>query len=491
LTIAATNGGTPAVATAAIMVREPARDAWMRRPAIEAELPVDGQFLAREDGDDGRLRCAGKLADAPPGTRVELRLFADGKPYRNVAQPVAADGRFQVEAAVRAGLVKYRMELAVVQPGATGDGRILHRADEIVCGDVFLITGQSNAEATDVGPEDPTDGSPWIRSFGSAAGNPTAAREVAWRPAVIRDRRGARGQIGAWGMEMAKLLVERRQIPVCILNGAVGGSRIDQHQRRESDPADLESIYGRLLWRTRQAGLAHGVRAVFWHQGENDQGADGPSGGFGWETYRENFVSLATAWKEDYPNLQRMFAFQIWPRACSMGRNGSDNQLREVQRRLPEAFSRLRVMSTLGIKPPGGCHYPLAGYRQLGQQIAPLVDHELYQPAVGKSVAAPNLLSVRFATVARDQLLLEFDQPMLWSDTLAKEFRLDGKPGQVERGGAEGRLVRLQLTAASDARRISYLDSAAWNPDNLLVGENGLAALTFWEVPIGQPAADR
>ena len=56
-------------------------------------------------------------------------------------------------------------------------------------------------------------------------------------------------------------------------------TRIDQHQRSAADPEDRATIYGRLLWRVREARLTHGVRAVLWHQGENDQGADGPTGG--------------------------------------------------------------------------------------------------------------------------------------------------------------------------------------------------------------------
>ena len=44
---------------------------------------------------------------------------------------------------------------------------------------------------------------------------------------------------------------------------------------------------GRLM---KEAGLTHGIRGIFWHQGENDQGADGPSGGYGWETYRSFFI---------------------------------------------------------------------------------------------------------------------------------------------------------------------------------------------------------
>ena len=66
------------------------------------------------------------------------------------------------------------------------------------------------------------------------------------------------------------MLIETHKVPICIINGAQGGTRIDQHQRNEADPTDVSTIYGRLLWRLQQAKLTHGVRAVLWHQGEND-----------------------------------------------------------------------------------------------------------------------------------------------------------------------------------------------------------------------------
>ena len=43
-------------------------------------------------------------------------------------------------------------------------------------------------------------------------------------------------------------------MPICMINGAVGGTRIDQHQRNPADPEDVATIYGRLLWRVQQAG---------------------------------------------------------------------------------------------------------------------------------------------------------------------------------------------------------------------------------------------
>jgi len=256
------------------------------------------------------------------------------------------------------------------------------------------------------------------------------------------------------------------------------------HQRNHVDPTDATSIYGRLLWRVQQAKLTHGIRAVFWHQGENDQGADGPTGGYGYETYRQFFVDMVAGWKTDYPNVQNYYVFQIWPKACSMGVNGSDNRLREVQRQLPTLFSNLHVMSTLGIQPPGGCHFPIEGYAQFAKLIGPLVERDFYGKTPMASITAPNLKRAYFSNERRDELVLEFDQPVTWNDKLTSEFYPDGAKGMVASGSGNGAVVTLKLQAPSKAKRLTYLDSATWSQDRLLRGENGIAALTFCDVPI-------
>jgi hypothetical protein len=354
-----------------------------------------------------------------------------------------------------------------------------------VCGDAFLIDGQSNAEATSWGKEDYAFSSEWIRSFGSMEGSPQGARTKLWGSATARAK-GGMLQVGYWGMELARRLVESERIPICIINGAVGGTRIDQHQRNEADPEDAATIYGRLLWRVRAARLAHGIRGVLWHQGENDQGADGPTGGFGWETYRQFFIEMAAAWKCDYPNLRNYYVFQIWPKSCAMGINGSDNRLREVQRTLPTAFSHMGIMSTLGIEPPGGCHYPPEGYAEFARLIAPLVERDCYGRDFRNAITPPNLVRAIFAEGKRDVIALEFDQPVKWDDSLAGQFYLDGEKGKIISGGVAGNVLTLKLAAPSNAKTITYLDSAAWSQKTLLRGTNGIAALTFCEVPLLQ-----
>jgi hypothetical protein len=481
MTVTATlyNGGQPATQSVTIKVKEPKQDAWVTRTPAQDEKPEEGQFYARNDKNEGTLFYNGTLNEAAES--VFLKVYADGKLCKNESRKLAADKAYAFTVKLKPGLIKYSVEF-----GAKTGGReaVLHTVTNLVCGDAYLINGQSNALATDTREEAPPYNSDWIRSFGSTASHPQGARLKLWGHAVWKNRDGEKLQLGYWGMELAKRLVESQKIPICIINGAVGGTRIDQHQRNPSDPEDVTTIYGRLLWRVEQAKLTDGIRGILWHQGENDQGADGPTGGYGWETYRRYFVEMSAAWKQDYPNLQHYYVFQIWPKACSMGVNGSDNMLREVQRTLPALYSRMSVMSTLGIEPPGGCHYPLTGWAEFARLIQPLIERDNYAKVFTLSITPPDLKRVYYASAKQNEIVLEFDQPVKGDATLAGEFYLDGEKNKVASCVVSGNVVLLKLTAPSTAQKLTYLDSKSWSQTRLLRGENGIAALTFCGVPI-------
>ncbi len=273
-------------------------------------------------------------------------------------------------------------------------------------------------------------------------------------------------------------------MPVCIINGAVGGSRIDQHQKNPLQPEDPKTIYGRMLRRVAAARLSHGIRGVIWHQGENDQGAAGPDDGYGWETYQQYFVDMSASWKEDFPNIQQYYMFQIWPDACSMGKNGSGDRLRDVQRTLPSKYSNLSIMSTLGIRPGGGCHFPPEGYAEMADLILPLIERDNYGINYGKAITPPNLLKAYFTSQRRNEVAIIFDQPMDWHGDLISEFYLDGDNSMISSGSLWGNMILLKLNDRSDAKTISYLDGKNWNEKNILYGRNGIAALSFFEVTI-------
>jgi len=291
--------------------------------------------------------------------------------------------------------------------------------------------------------------------------------------------------LGYWGMELAKRLVASQQVPIFIINGAVGGTRIDEHQPSPANHGDLNTIYGRALWRVRQARLTHGIRAVIWHQGESDQGSDGPTGGYGWENYQQYFVDMSAAWKEDFPNLRHYYLFQIWPNACAMGgQRGSGDRLREAQRTLPRLYSNMDIMSTLGIKPAGGCHYPLAGWAEFARLIQPLIERDFYGRAPAGPITPPDLRRAYYTSPAKGEIALEFDQPVKWREGLASQFYLDGQGGRVASGRVSGNVLALKLRGTSSADKITYLKERDWSQEKLIYGSNGIAALTFADVEI-------
>ena len=489
LTVTATvsNGGQPATQTVTIAVTEPKNDAWLARTPDKDERPLDGQFYARDDKNEGTLYYNGTLTEAADS--VFLKVYADDKPYKTETARPAADKSYTLSAKLKPGLIKYKVEF-----GTRSGGRetVVQTVSNLVCGDAYIIEGQSNALATDTGEKSPPETSEWIRSYGRPPGNPKEVAGNLWCLPVWKAQAGEKAELGWWGMELAKRLVESQKVPIFIINAAVGGTRIDQHQRNEADPTDLTTIYGRMLWRVQQAKLTHGIRGILWHQGENNQGTAGPTGDYDWKAYEDYFVEMSAGWKRDFPNVQHTYVFQIWPNSCSMaGGSGAGDMIREIQRSLPRLYSNMGVMSTLGIKPPGGCHFPLVGWAEFARLIQPLIERDNYGRKVTESITPPNLRRAYYTGAAKDAIALEFDQPIVWADALTGQFYLDGEKDKVVSGALSGNVLTLKLSAPSAAAKITYLKEANWSQDKLVIGTNGIAALSFCDVPVANEKPGR
>ena len=78
MTAAVSNGGKPVTQAIQIVVNEPAKDAWVERTPGKDEKPVDNQFYARDDKNEGTLYYNGTL---PQRCRrsVFLKVYADDK----------------------------------------------------------------------------------------------------------------------------------------------------------------------------------------------------------------------------------------------------------------------------------------------------------------------------------------------------------------------------------------------------------------------------
>jgi hypothetical protein len=65
-------------------------------------------------------------------------------------------------------------------------------------------------------------------------------------------------------------------------------------------------------------------------------------------------------------------------------------------------------------------------------------------------MTAPNLRGARFSSAANDEIILEFDQPVVWKDECKAWIELDGQPAAVSSGKAAGNALTLALNNVSD-----------------------------------------
>lgn len=491
------NGGAKVKQYLSFPVQLPASEPWLVRKPEPNEKPEEGQFYARDDKNQGTLHYNGILTEK--ADEVFLKVYADDKPCATLKAEPAKDLRYALTATLKPGFVKYRVEFGTL---VGGKETVLDQVGNLICGDAFLIEGQSNAEALDLreerqkpretsewirtfgGPKNGEDGVAWVKSYEEKTQQAGGKRQSLWCKAVWAQQPPEyNAHIGWWGMELAKRLVESQKVPICIINGALGGTRVDQHQRNPQNPADLTTIYGKWLWRLQQARLTHGIRAILWHQGENDQPADTPTGDYGWVNYQSYFCEMVGGWYRDMPNARNYFLFQIWPNSCAMGgAEGNGDRLREQQRALPDLFANMSIMSTLGIRPPGGCHFPREGYDEFARLIHPVIERDVYGKKFEQAVTAPRIGG---AMLEGNEIVLYFDQPVVWNDALLSQFYLDGEKDKFASGRAEGNKIFLTPKGA-EGMTITYLKEVQWSQDNLLMGQNGIAALTFCEVGIGR-----
>ncbi|MCX5656613.1 MAG: DUF2341 domain-containing protein, partial [Planctomycetota bacterium] len=177
VTLGISNGGTEIVHDVTILVKEPAKDAWVERTPDKDEKPVDNQFYARDDKNEGTLYYNGTLTDAADS--VFLRLYADEKLTITESQKPKADKAYAFTIRLKAGLIKYKVEFGI-KSGNTET--VQQTVSNLVCGDAYIIQGQSNAVAYNYQgstnrPDLTRHTSPWIRSYGGRhADRPAHAR---------------------------------------------------------------------------------------------------------------------------------------------------------------------------------------------------------------------------------------------------------------------------------------------------------------------------
>jgi PKD repeat protein len=383
LTVEDDRGATAtATATVSVSTGEPGAIDFALDP-----LPRNGALLPRDVATNQATIAVSGTIDSPGWEEVVVRVTGEGAETERSA-PVC-EGAFSIDVPLVAELVAH--DLAVV--ARTGDREEpLGAATDLVAGDVFLVQGQSNAVANQYSGSANGDRTAFLRSFGSRTEDAVASvGDDAWHRAD-GDAGDGPGAIGQWALRMAALLAMEHGVPIAILNGARGGQPIEYFARDEANHANPATNYGRLFERTERAGLSDGVRAILFYQGESD----GPRAA----EHVAGFTALHAAWREDFPNVERVYVVQV-----RAGCGGPSLELRDAQRRFAETLPMTTVMSATALDGHDGCHYSYEnGYRELGERFARLLGRDLFDAPAEPDTEAVDVVR---ATISGDTIAIE------------------------------------------------------------------------------------
>lgn len=458
--------------------------------------PARLQLYAR---DPATSRCVvpirGRITN-PSATTVSVVTLRDQKPYAYTRLAADSAGLFQVTPSIKAEPHQYSFQL--FQHRSTGDSVWIATRDSIVCGDAYLIMGQSNA----VGrfDNDPFR-STFCRSFGVNNGNATYnPADTSW---CLTNTTEAINCL--WGVELQRYIYQRDSIPTAVINGAVGATELATHLIRiGTQPDNLNTLYGRLLYRTRKAGLADQPLVMIWRQGEAEATTNS-------DTYPQQYARLYDNWRQDYTNLRRVYMAQLNILTDpSPTRAGT---IRDFQRQISSVYANHVPIATVGLPGYQGLHYDEPGYRQFGLELYRLIARDLYKSADTSNIASPNLKRLYYSKTDYTEITMEFEagQRMKWpADSVITNPKTgrtytqrmtdfiytnypSGESGLIQSVSAQGNKLVLTLAHSTTAQTLTYLPSSY--QDNQLgyyVGptirnERGMRALTFQSVPIAAP----
>jgi hypothetical protein len=446
------------------------------RPAtvMLTKAPQPFHFFPRDRATNkARIPISGQVI-RPGINEILVNVYRDDVLIATVTQPATYQSAFTIEAEITAELANYDLELLA----RAGDAfESIRRFEDIVTGDVYLIQGQSNAVALAFNGSVNANQSPFIRSFGTSDTSGAAVlADLSWHIAE-GDGHYHAGGIGQWGLRMSRLLMDTYQIPIAVLNGGHLGKGINWFQRHDSAPDNVNTNYGRLLFRAKTAEVANAVRAIFWFQGESDGNAA--------QAHENGFLALYHDWKTDYPNLEKFYVNQV-----RAGCGNPSLDLRDRQRRFADSHTDIEVMSTNGLDGHDGCHFAYTeGYEKLGENLFRLAARDLYGAASTPNLMPPNIERAYFSNENKSEITLVMRHPddvLTWDAGAENDFKIEGSAVTVTSGAIIDNQIVLTLSNnAATATGISYLGHSG--PGPWVTNANGIGLLAFYNVPIVIP----
>jgi hypothetical protein len=473
--------------------------------------PQSHQLYPRDNKDKAIVTIKGHVATYTID-EVELlvsKYFLDGSSQDSIYQQITTDS-FHFKPVLEAGMYLYSFQVILKRSQTVLITQKI--ANNVVCGDAYIIAGQSNAmgvvnglpsagiEQDSLYQEYPSKGSNQIYSktlgnmpqYNGINGNLTNYNPNSnyWLPASASG--DFTGFVGIWGLKLQYLIQQEYQMPTCFINGAYGGTNIGQHQlgfNNNSNPYNLETLFGCLNYRIQQANLKGKIKGVIWYQGENQNTYTRAV------TYQDSLNVLIDSWETYWGEFSNVYVVQIHT-GCNYHGFGQivREQQRSIQRPL-NASSTIVPLTSCGIgaralalhDPYYDCHFLKAAYNEFANRLFQVIGRDFYHN--NKCITSPNILRAYYTY---NELVLEFDQDLADLPEGIEQFFEFYQNNQLLNNSlilnayAEENKVHLLIKNQNpDALSYLLIDDPIYNNEMIwLKNPAGYSAFSFHQFPI-------
>ena len=134
VTLVLDNGGTLVFCSKTITVQQPATDAWVQRTPGATEIPVTGQFYARDDSGKGKIYFNGTQSGTPDTVFLKVYTTDTGSDvlYSTLRQSLVG-GKYAFTAPIDPGKVTYKVVYGTTTGGS--DTPVGSPITNLICGD--------------------------------------------------------------------------------------------------------------------------------------------------------------------------------------------------------------------------------------------------------------------------------------------------------------------------------------------------------------------
>lgn len=330
------------------------------------QLPQDSQLYPRNAQNKGTVPISGKV-EFLGWQYISVKIYRNNVLNSYIKLPLTYGingANFSTNASIIAEKAEYSFKVYLCH---NADSSLVVNRDNVVSGDVYVLTGQSNATCL----FNDTRNNEYCRTFGNITGTyntePYNPADTSWSAAnqipYIKN-------VGEFGFEIQQRITDTYNMPTCFINSGFNWSSAAQHANRNpANPIDLTTGYGRMLYRLQKAGIVGNVKALIYRQGETEAYGEGYD-------FIGNFTRFYNFIKSDLPNLGKMYVYQI--DIIQFARPDVAPVVRDDQRKLEDNYTDINVLPSMGTIGFNGLHYSPEGYAQNGLETFRLIARDFY-----------------------------------------------------------------------------------------------------------------